>query len=158
VWDKLLAAGKPEGLIPAGLGARNTLRLEAAYPLYGHELDEETTLLEAGLGWICKFDKEDFIGREALLAQKQHGIRKKLVGLEMAGRGIARDAYPVWIDSRVVGRVSSGSYAPYLKKNIGLAYVPPEYAETGREIQVEIRGSRVAARLAPLPFYKRSRA
>ena len=158
VWEKLLAAGKPEGLIPAGLGARNTLRLEAAYPLYGHELDEETTLLEAGLGWICKFDKEDFIGREALLAQKQHGIRKKLVGLEMAGRGIARDAYPVWIDSRVVGRVSSGSYAPYLKKNIGLAYVPPEYAETGREIQVEIRGSRVAARLAPLPFYKRSRA
>jgi len=158
VWDRLLAAGKPEGLVPAGLGARNTLRLEAAYPLYGHELDEETTLLEAGLGWICRFDKGDFIGRDALIEQKQRGTRKKLAGLEMADRGIARDGYPVWIDGRVVGRVTSGSYAPYLKKNIGLAYVPPEYAETGREIQVEIRGSRVAARLAPLPFYKRSRA
>jgi len=157
VWDRLLAAGKPEGLVPAGLGARNTLRLEAAYPLYGHELDEETTLLEAGLGWICRFDKGDFIGRDALIEQKRRGTRKKLAGLEMADRGIARDGYPVWIDGRVVGRVTSGSYAPYLKKNIGLAYVPPEYAETGRQIQVEIRGSRVAARLVPLPFYKRSR-
>jgi len=157
VWDRLLAAGKPEGLVPAGLGARNTLRLEAAYPLYGHELDEETTLLEAGLGWICRFDKGDFIGRDALIEQKQRGTRKKLAGLEMADRGIARDGYPVWIDGRVVGRVTSGSYAPYLKKNIGLAYVPPEHAETGRQIQVEIRRSRVAARLVPLPFYKRSR-
>jgi aminomethyltransferase len=145
-------------LIPAGLGARNTLRLEAAYPLYGHELDEETTLLEAGLAWICKFDKGDFIGRDALLEQRQRGTRKKLAGLEMADRGIARDGYPVWIDGRAVGRVTSGSYAPYLKKNVGLAYVPPEYAEAGREIQVEIRASRVAARLAPLPFYKRARA
>src|SRR5438445_544490 len=97
-------------------------------------------------------------GSRTPIEQKQRGTRKKLAGLEMADRGIARDGYPVWTDGRVVGRVTSGSYAPYLKKNIGLAYVPPEYAETGREIQVEIRGSRVAARLAPLPFYKRAKA
>jgi aminomethyltransferase len=142
-------------LIPAGLGARNTLRLEAAYALYGHELDEDTTLVEANLTWICKFDKGDFLGRDVLLKQRELGPRKKLGGFEMSERGIARDGYPVWIDDQEVGRVTSGSYAPFLKKNIGLAYVPPSQAEPGREIQIEIRGKRVAARMVPLPFYRR---
>jgi aminomethyltransferase len=155
VWSQLLEAGKPEGLIPAGLGARNTLRLEAAYPLYGHELDKETTLLEANLGWICKLEKGEFLGREALVKQRQQGTRKTLVGFEMTDRGIARDGYSVLIDGQAVGRVTSGSYAPYLKKNIGLAYVPPEHAAVGREIQIDIRGKALSARQVSLPFYRR---
>ncbi len=157
VWDALLEAGRAEGLVPAGLGARNTLRLEAGYPLYAHELDEETTLLEAGLGWICKFEKSEFIGREALLRERQQGLKKKLIGFEMTHRGIARDGYPVWVGRRVVGKVTSGSPAPFLKKNIGLAYLPPELAEVGAEIQIEIRGKQVAARQVALPFYKRAK-
>ncbi|MGH9446651.1 MAG: glycine cleavage system aminomethyltransferase GcvT [Terriglobia bacterium] len=155
VWQTLLDAGKPFGLVPAGLGARNTLRLEAAYSLYGHELDAETTLLEANLGWICKLDKGEFLGRDALVRQKKHGAGKKLVGFEMEQRGIARDGYPVWIEGKQHGQVTSGSYAPYLKKNIGLAYIAPEFAEPGRELEIEIRGKRVRARQTPLPFYKR---
>ncbi len=157
VWAALLEAGRPHGLIPAGLGARNTLRLEAAYPLYGHELDGETTLLEANLGWICKLDKGDFIGRAPLTEQKQRGVRKKLVGFQMVERRIGRDGYPVWIDGIASGHVTSGSFAPYLKENIGLAYVPPEYAKPGREIQIEIRGKPAVAKQAPLPFYRRAR-
>lgn len=157
VWNGLLEAGRPQGLVPAGLGARNTLRLEAAYPLYGHELDEETTLLEANLGWIAKLDKGEFIGREALVYQKQHGTRKKLVGFEMTDRGIARDGYPVWMDGRAVGRVTSGSYAPFVRKNIGLAYVPTAEAQAGRDVEIEIRGRKVPARIVPLPFYRRSK-
>lgn len=157
VWNLLLEAGREEGLVPAGLGARNTLRLEAGYALYGHELDEATTLLEAGLGWICRLDKGDFLGRDALLRQKHEGVRKKLVGFEMEERGIARDGYPVWIGGKAVGVVTSGSYAPFLKKNIGLAYVPPEHAEVGKEIQVEIRGRLAAARQVALPFYRRAK-
>jgi aminomethyltransferase len=155
VWNMLLEAGRPEGLIPAGLGARNTLRLEAAYPLYGHELDEDTTLLEAGLGWICKLEKGEFLGREVLLKQKAVGTRKKLVGFEMTDRNIARDGYPVSIDGELRGRVTSGSMAPFLKKNIGMAYIPPRDAELGREIQIEIRGRMATARIVPLPFYRR---
>ena len=155
VWSQLLEAGRSEGLIPVGLGARNTLRLEAAYPLYGHELDEETTLLEANLGWICKLDKGEFLGRDALLKQRQQGTRKKLVGFELIGHGIARDGHTVLADGQPVGPVTSGSYAPYLKKSIGLAYVPPEHAEVGREIQIDIRGKAVPAREVPLPFYRR---
>jgi aminomethyltransferase len=155
VWQTLLDAGKSSGLAPAGLGARNTLRLEAGYALYGNELDPETTLLEANLGWICKLDKSEFLGREALMAQKQHGLRKKLVGFEMEDRGVARDHYPVWIDGRTQGRVTSGSYAPFLKKSIGLAFVPPGHAQTGRELEIEIRGKPVRARQTPLPFYRR---
>jgi aminomethyltransferase len=155
VWTALLAAGQAEGLIPAGLGARNTLRLEAAYALYGHELDEDTTLLEANLDWICKLAKGEFIGREALLKQRQEGVRKKLVGFEMAGQGIGRDGYSVWVDSKPAGRVTSGSPAPFLKKNIGMAFVPPSQAEVAREIQIEIRGKLAPARIVPLPFYKR---
>jgi len=155
VWKGWLEAGSIEGLVPAGLGARNTLRLEAAYPLYGHELDEETTLLEANLGWICKLEKGDFLGRDVLVKQRQQGIPKKLAGFEMTERGIARDGYAVLIDGDAAGRVTSGSPAPFLKKNIGLTYLAPDKAEVGREIQVEIRGRPVAARLVPLPFYKR---
>ncbi|HEX5483995.1 MAG TPA: glycine cleavage T C-terminal barrel domain-containing protein, partial [Terriglobia bacterium] len=146
-----------EGLIPAGLGARNTLRLEAAYPLYGHELDAGTTLLEANLGWISKLGKGPFIGRDALVRQKEHGAGKRLVGFEMVERGIGREGYPVWIGGETRGKVTSGSYAPYLKKNIGLAYVPPEAAEPGRAIEIEIRGKRVAARQVALPFYHRAK-
>jgi aminomethyltransferase len=157
LWNALLEAGREEGLVPVGLGARNTLRLEAGYALYGHELDDDTTLLEAGLGWICKLDKSNFLGRDALLGQKQEGVRKELVGFEMADRGIARDGYPVWIGGKVAGTVTSGSYAPFLKKNIGLAYVPPEQAEVGKEIQIEIRGRLAAAREVALPFYRRAK-
>ncbi len=155
VWKALLEAGKDEGLQPAGLGARNTLRLEAGYALYGHELDENTTLLEANLGWICKLDKGDFIGRDALLKQREEGLRKKLVGFEMAEPGIARDGCPVWIGGKKAGQVTSGSPAPFLKKNIGLAYVPPAAAHPGEEILIEIRQRMVRARQVALPFYKR---
>lgn len=155
VWHGLLEAGKNEGLIPAGLGARNTLRLEAGYPLYGHELDEETTLLEANLSWICKCDKGVFLGRDVLEKQRMEGIRKKLAGFEMAERGIARDGYAVLVDGRKVGSVTSGSPAPFLKKNIGMAYLPLDQAEAGKPIQIEIRGKPVSAVTVPLPFYKR---
>ncbi len=158
VWNAILDAGRTQGVVPAGLGARNTLRLEAAYPLYGHELDEETTLLEAGLGWICKFDKGDFIGRAALLAEREQGLKKKLVGFEMIERGIAREGYPVWIGGRPVGKVTSGSPAPFLQKNIGLAYVPPELARVGVGLEIEIRGKKVAAWQVALPFYKRAKS
>jgi aminomethyltransferase len=156
VWTTLLEAGKRRGLVPAGLGARNTLRLECAYPLYGNELDPATTLLEANLGWICKLDKGEFLGRGVLAEQKQRGLRKKLVGFEMGDRGIARDHYPVWIDGGQEGRVTSGSYAPYLKKNIGLAYIPPESVQPGKDLEIEVRGKRLRARQTPLPFYKRT--
>jgi len=155
VWNELLEAGKAEGVMPVGLGARNTLRLEAAYPLYGHELDEQITLLEANLGWICKLEKGDFLGRDVLLKQHQEGTRKKLIGFEMTERGIGRDGYNVVMDGKVVGKVTSGSPAPFLGKNIGMAYVPAECAQPGRDIQIEIRGKLVGARQVPLPFYKR---
>lgn len=155
VWAALLDAGRGEGLVPVGLGARNTLRLEAAYPLYGHELDGEITLLEANLGWICKLDKGPFLGREALLKQKEQGPPRKIVGIEMVGRGIAREGYRVTIGDQLEGRVTSGSYAPYLKKNIALALVPAEAAEIEREVEVEIRGKMVIGRQSALPFYKR---
>jgi glycine cleavage system T protein (aminomethyltransferase) len=155
VWEALLDAGRGDGLVPCGLGARNTLRLEAGYALYGHELDDATTLLEANLGWIAKLDKGEFLGGEALRAQKQHGLTKKLVGFEMLERGIARDGYPVVAAAGTVGRVTSGSPAPFLKKNIGLAYLPPGDAAVGREIGIEVRGKTLRARQAALPFYKR---
>ncbi len=155
VWNILFEAGKDEGLQPIGLGARNTLRLEAGYALYGHELDENTTLLEANLGWICKLEKGDFLGRDVLLKQRAEGLRKKLVGFEMSEPGIGRDGYPVWIGDEKVGQVTSGSPAPFLKKNIGLAYVPPAAARPGQEILIEIRGRKVRAKQVALPFYKR---
>ena len=160
LWDRILDAGKfgtDEGVTPCGLAARNTLRLEAAMALYGHEIDETTTLLEANLGWICKLNKGDFIGRERLAQQKEEGVKRRLVGFEMTERGIARDAQDVLIDGERKGRVTSGSPAPFLKKNIGLAYVPVEYAKEGQEIQIDVRGRTVGARVVPTPFYKRER-
>ncbi|HVG32258.1 MAG TPA: glycine cleavage system aminomethyltransferase GcvT [Pyrinomonadaceae bacterium] len=160
LWDRMLDAGKtgtPEGIIPCGLAARNTLRLEAAMALYGHEIDETTTLLEANLGWICKLNKGDFIGRERLLKQKEEGVRQRLVGFEMTERGIARDGQDVLIDDERAGRVTSGSPAPFLKKNIGLAYVPTEHATDGRDIQIDVRGRPVGAHIVKTPFYKRER-
>jgi aminomethyltransferase len=155
LWNTLLEAGRAEGLIPAGLGARNTLRLEAGFALYGHELDEETTLLEANLGWIAKLEKGDFVGRDVLLRQRAQGTPKKLVGFEMIDRAPARDGYPVWVNGKLGGKVTSGSPAPFLKKNIGMAYVPPDGANVGGEIQIEIRGRQAAARVVSLPFYRR---
>ncbi len=155
MWSDLLEAGRGEGLIPCGLGARNTLRLEAAMCLYGHEIDDTTTVWEANLGWICKLDKDDFLGRDILVAQKERGVERILVGFEMQERLIARDGCPVYADGRQVGRVTSGSPAPFLKKNIGMAYVPVAMSATGTEIRIDIRGNRAAARIVPTPFYKR---
>jgi aminomethyltransferase len=155
LWNALLDAGKDEGLIPAGLGARNTLRLEAGYPLYGHELDPETTLIEANLGWIVKLAKGEFIGSDILSRQKAEGTSKKLVGFEMTDPAPARDGYAVLSDGNLVGKVTSGSPAPFLKKNIGMAFVPAELAEAGKEIQIQVRARQANARIVPLPFYKR---
>lgn len=160
IWHKILDAGKfgaEDGVLPCGLAARNTLRLEAGMCLYGHEIDETTTLLEANLGWICKLNKGDFIGRERLAKQNEEGIKRKLVGFEVTDRGIARDGQDVLIDGKPVGQVTSGSPAPFLKKNIGMAYVPVEFANEGRAIEIDVRGRAVGAKIVPLPFYKRPR-
>ena len=157
LWNDLLDAGRGEGLLPCGLGARNTLRLEASMCLYGHEIDDTTTVWEAQLGWICKPNKGDFLGRDALLAQKQAGVKRLLVGFEMQERLIARDGYPVSIGGREAGRVTSGSPAPFLKKNIGMAYVPAESSATGTEIQIVVRGNEGQAKIVPTPFYKRAK-
>ena len=160
LWNKILDAGKygeEYGVLPCGLAARNTLRLEAGMCLYGHEIDETTTLLEANLGWICKLNKGEFIGRERLQRQKEEGIKRKLIGFEVTDRGIARDGQEVLIDGQPVGRVTSGSPAPFLKKNIGMAYVPVEFANEGRAIEIDVRGRRVNAQIVPLPFYKRAK-
>jgi aminomethyltransferase len=160
LWNKILDAGdngSPTGVLPCGLAARNTLRLEAGMALYGNDIDDTTTLLEANLGWICKLDKGDFIGREALAQQKQEGVKRKLVGFEVTERGIARDHQDVVINGERVGQVTSGSPAPFLKKNIGLAYVPVEFANVGQQIQVDVRGKLVGAQIVKTPFYKRAK-
>jgi len=138
-----------------GLGARDTLRLEAKLMLYGNDIDETTTVLEAGLGWLVKFKKGEFLGREALLKQKEEGITKKIIGFEIKERGIARAQYPVFIKGEKVSGVTSGSFSPYLKKAIGLTYLPLEYTEVGTEFEVGIRDNRIKARVVPTPFYKR---
>ena len=143
---------------PAGLAARNTLRLEAKLLLYGNDMDETTTVLEADLGWICRLDKGDFIGRDELLKQRAAGLRRVLAGFEMIGRGIARDHYPVEIDGNIVGAITSGSPAPFLKKNIGLAYLPVEHSAVGTEFDVIIREKPVKARVVPTPFYRRAKS
>jgi aminomethyltransferase len=157
IWNAILEAGREFDIRPCGLGARNTLRLEARMALYGHEIDASTTPFEAGLDWIVKLDKGDFVGRDALLAQKQKGASRKLVGFEMRGRGIARDGYLVRAGGDVAGFVTSGSPAPFLKKNIGLCYLPAACAEVGRAIQVEIRNQPVDAEVVATPFYSRKR-
>jgi aminomethyltransferase len=159
LWRKLVDVGREKGLVPAGLGARDTLRLEARMCLYGNDMDETTTLVEAGLGWIVSLDeaKGDFPGKSVLAAQKAAGPPRKLMGFEVVGRGIARHGYPVFVGDEAVGAVTSGTYAPFLKKNIGLAYLPAARAELGTELEVDIRGRRVPARVVPTPFYKRAR-
>jgi aminomethyltransferase len=160
LWNKVLDAGKygeEYGVLPCGLAARNTLRLETGMCLYGHEIDETTTLLEANLGWICKLNKGEFIGRERLQKQKEEGIKRKLIGFEVTDRGIARDGQEVLVDGLRVGRVTSGSPAPFLKKNIGMAYVPVEFTNEGRAIEIDVRGRLVSGQIVPLPFYKRAK-
>jgi aminomethyltransferase len=157
LWNALLDAGRADGLIPCGLGARNTLRLEAGMCLYGHEIDDTTTVWEARLDWICKMEKGEFLGRDALAAQKSAGVKRTLIGFEMQDRLIARDGCPVFSGEQQIGHVTSGSPAPFLKKNIGMAYVPPEFAAPGTGLQIGVRNQRAAARSVPLPFHKRAR-
>ena len=155
LWSALLDAGRDVGLQPAGLGARDTLRLERAFPLYGHELNETTTPLEAGLEWVTRFSKGSFLGREALLKQKREGVRRKLVGLEMIGPGIARSHYSILKQGQTIGEVTSGTKSPTLGRPIALGYVLAEEAGLGNTVEVEIRGRRVGARIVSLPFYRR---
>ncbi len=155
IWTEILAAGEPSGLVPVGLGARNTLRLEAKLLLYGNDIDETTPLLDAGLGWVVKLDKGDFVGRDALATQKRDGPRRKLAGFAMLGRDIARDHYPVLVDGNEVGYVTSGSPSITLKKNIGLAYLPVEHSAIGGKLAVLVRGRACEAEIVPTPFYKR---
>ena len=156
VWNEILSAGKEFGIIPCGLGARNTLRLEGKLPLYGHEISDTINVWEAGLDRFCKMEKPEFVGRAALEKAKAAGVTRTLVGLEMTGRGIARDGHKVLDDSdREIGYVTSGSPAPFLKKNIALTYVPPQFATVGTVVKVEIRGQGVEAQVVPTPFYKR---
>ncbi len=157
IWNDLLEAGAEFGILPCGLAARNTLRLESAMSLYGHELGDDISPLEANLGWICKLNKGDFIGREKLAKLKEDGLTRKLVGFEMIDKGIARDEHEVYINDEKVGVVTSGSPAPFLKKNIGLAFVPAEFAKTGQEITIDVRGKKLAAQIVPTPFYKRDK-
>ncbi|WP_298975598.1 glycine cleavage system aminomethyltransferase GcvT [uncultured Thermosynechococcus sp.] len=153
LWQTLLAAG----VTPCGLGARDTLRLEAAMLLYGQDMDEQTTPLEAGLDWLIDWQKPDFVGRAALLVQKEQGIERQLVGLELVGKGIARHGYPIYAGTQAVGEVTSGTLSPTLGKAIALGYVFPEFAHTGRELEVQVRDRRVPAVVVPRPFYRRPR-
>jgi aminomethyltransferase len=157
MWDALLDAGSEFGIRPCGLGARNTLRLEAGMSLYGHEISEDINVFEAGLTRWLKLDKGDFIGRDALVAiQAEGGPKRKIIGLEMVERGIARDSYPVLsLSGEPIGAITSGSPAPFLKTNIAIAVVPTAVAESGTDVLVEVRGNRVRAKQVPLPFYKR---
>jgi aminomethyltransferase len=157
VWDALLEAGRPLDLKPAGLGARDTLRLEAAMRLYGNDIDETTTVLEAGLEWIVSWTKGGFIGRAALEAEKEEGLRRRLVGFEMIERAIARHGHPVLVDGIAAGHVTSGTQTPFLKKAIGMAYVPAS-TPPDAEIDIDVRNRRARARIVPLPFYKRPRS
>jgi aminomethyltransferase len=155
VWNEILAAGKEFGCVPCGLGSRNTLRLEGKLPLYGHEISDTINVWEAGLDRFCKMEKSEFVGRAALEKAKA-GVKRTLVGLEMTDRGIARDGYKVLdSSSREIGYVTSGSPAPFLKKNIALAYVPIGFGAVGTAVKVEIRGQGVGAVVVPTPFYRR---
>ena len=155
LWTALLDAGAPAGIQPAGLGARDTLRLEAAMRLHGSDIDETTTVLEAGLGWIVGWDKPAFNGRAALVEQKRAGAPRRLVGFEMLERGIARHGYDVYVDGAEAGRVTSGTQTPFLNKAIGMAYVPAGAVDVGGEIEIDVRGRRLRARRVRMPFYKR---
>ena len=155
LWAALMEAGQPEQIVPCGLGARDSLRLEVAYRLYGSDMDDGTTPLEAGLAWVVKLDKGEFLGRDAMLRQKEQGLSRKLVGFVLTEAGIPRHGYPVLQDGRKVGEVTSGTKSPSLGTSIGLAYVPPSLAAEGSTFAVEIRGRPVAAKAVKTPFYTR---
>ena len=155
VWDRLLDVGGPAGLVPAGLGARDTLRMEAAMALYGHEIDDTTTPLEAGLQWVVKLEAADFVGRQALVEIKDAGLTRKLVGFNVEGRGIARQGHKVIAEDEEVGFVTSGTFSPTLEKALGMAYVPVSMAAIGTSVGLDIRGKVVPAVIVDLPFYKR---
>ncbi|HUG44494.1 MAG TPA: glycine cleavage system aminomethyltransferase GcvT [Acidobacteriota bacterium] len=156
VWRRIFAAGRAHGLTPAGLAARNTLRLEMRYPLYGNDIDERRTPLEAGLGWIVKFEKPSFVGREALLRQKEEGPSELLVGFELMEPGIARDGFQAYFEGRAIGNVTSGSFSPSLEKSIGLLYFPAGDAAENAEFEIDVRGKRRRARIVPTPFYRKN--
>jgi glycine cleavage system T protein (aminomethyltransferase) len=157
-WQAILESGRAVDILPCGLGARDTLRLEASMRLYGNDIDETTTPLEAGLGWIVGWNKDDFIGAAPLRAQKADGVARKIVGFEMLDRGIARHGYGAFVGADKVGVVTSGTQTPFLKKAVGMAYLPVAHAAGGTEFDVEIRGRRTRARVVPMPFYKRAKA
>lgn len=158
VWNALLAAGSPEGLTLVGLGARDTLRLEAGYMLYGNDIDQTTSPLEAGLGWTVKFGEHDFIARDVLERQKAEGVTRRMVQLEMLDRGIPRPHYRVWADGNEVGSLTSGTFSPTFSKGIGMGYVGRDAAKAGTAIEVEIRKERHPARVVKKPMYKREGA
>jgi aminomethyltransferase len=153
LWRALMEAGAPYGIKPIGLGARDTLRLEMGYALYGNDITAETTPLQAGLGWIVKLNKGEFIGREALVRERAEGIKRRLVGIEMIDRGVARAHYHILGDGQIVGEMTSGTVSPSLNKGIGLGYVPTEYARVGTPLAIDIRGKPAQARVASTPFY-----
>ena len=155
VWDAIQQAGRGAGVVPAGLGARDTLRLEAAMRLYGNDMDETTTVLEADLGWIVGWKKDEFIGADVLRRQKAEGTARKLVGFEILDRAIARHGYDVYVRGEKAGVVTSGTQTPFLKKAIGMAYVPSDSTAPGAEFEIDVRGRRVRAQVVPMPFYKR---
>ncbi|MFV9510829.1 glycine cleavage system aminomethyltransferase GcvT [Tepidibacillus sp. LV47] len=157
LYDIILEVGKEDGVIPCGLGARDTLRFEAKLPLYGQELSPTITPIEAGLGIFVKWDKGDFIGRDALLKQKEEGAPRKLVGIEMIERGIPRSHYPVYVGNEKIGEITSGTMSPTMKKNLGLALIKTEHATIGNEVWVEIRNKKLKAQIVKTPFYKRSK-
>ncbi|HEK85093.1 MAG TPA: glycine cleavage system aminomethyltransferase GcvT [Candidatus Aminicenantes bacterium] len=158
IWKAIIDKGTPLGLLPVGLGARDTLRLEAKLMLYGNDITDKTTVLEADLKWIIKFQKGDFLGKAVLEKQLQEGLKKKLVGFEMVDKGIARPHYPVFINQEKVSEVCSGTFAPFLKKAIGLVYLPIDHTEIGSEFEVGIRDKKLKARVVATPFYKREKS
>jgi aminomethyltransferase len=157
IWTTLIEKGKPLGLLPVGLGARDTLRLESKLMLYGNDISDTTTVLEADLKWIVKLPKGDFLGRPVIERQLAEGLTRRLAGFEMAEPGIARPHYPVFYNGRRVAEVASGTFSPYLKKAIGLVYLPVEATAIGTEFEIEIRSRRTKARVVPTPFYRRAK-
>ena len=155
IWDRLLEIGKEYDIKPVGLGARDTLRLEMKYPLYGNDISEKTTPLEAGLSWVTKFDKGNFMGRESLLKQKDGGLKRKLIGFEMIDKGIPRSHYSIFKGAEQIGEVTSGTMSPSLNKAIGVGYVKTEISDIGNEIEIDIRGNHQKAKIVSTPFYKR---
>jgi len=157
VWDAILAAGRDAGVIPAGLAARDTLRLEAAMRLYGNDMDETTTVLEADLGWIVGWKKENFTGADTLRRQKTEGVERKIAGFEVLDRGIARQGHEAFVNGEKAGIVTSGTQTPFLKKSIGMAYLPTPHTAPGTDFEIDVRGRRLRAQVVPMPFYKRAR-